>query len=65
MLLGWMFSYSSGSIVWENIDRTGFEVFVSMVEGPKHGVPWPGQISVTHYNFFVLHFHVVVPLGLR
>ena len=41
-----VFSYCTGSIVLENGDRTSFEVLVSMGEGPKHGVPWPREITL-------------------
>ena len=41
MVIGYIFSvfllYGVDSM--ENIERAGFELLVSLVEGPKHGVP--------------------------
>ena len=39
MILYLMFSYCTGPILWELIERTCFEILVSFVERPKHGVP--------------------------
>ena len=34
-----MFSYCMAPILWELIERTCFEIFVSLVDGSKHGIP--------------------------
>ena len=51
-----VFSSSTGWLLLEIIERAGFEVLVSMVEWPKHGVPWPRKKSFYPQLLFCLTF---------